>query len=44
MPQKQAVSGTVAGNDQGVGFRAMIMKQAIVYNLAGPRRTSPTTL
>jgi acylphosphatase len=33
--QKQAISATVTGNDQQVGFRAMIMKQAIEYNLAG---------
>jgi acylphosphatase len=33
--QKQAISGTVAGNDQHVGFRAMVMKQAIANNLAG---------
>ena len=32
---KAAISGTVTGNDQHVGFRAMIMKQAIEYNLAG---------
>src|SRR5580692_3987886 len=37
MPQK-AVSATVTGNDQRVGFRAMIMKQAIAYNLAGSAR------
>ena len=30
-----AISATVTGNDQGVGFRAMVMKQAIEYNLAG---------
>ena len=30
-----AVSGTVTGNVQEVGFRAMIQKQAIKYNLAG---------
>ena len=30
-----ALSGVVTGNDQHVGFRAMIMKQAIEYNLAG---------
>jgi acylphosphatase len=30
-----AVSGIVTGNVQGVGFRAMIQKQAIQYNLAG---------
>jgi acylphosphatase len=33
--EKQAISATVTGNDQHVGFRAMIMKQAIEYNLAG---------
>ncbi len=33
--QKNAISATVTGNDQHVGFRAMIMKQAIKYNLAG---------
>jgi acylphosphatase len=35
MPQKQAISAIVSGNDQHVGFRAMVMKQAIEYNLAG---------
>jgi acylphosphatase len=30
-----AVSGTVTGNVQQVGFRAMIQKRAIQYNLAG---------
>src|ERR1043166_2234078 len=35
MGQKQAISATVTGNDQHVGFRAMIMKQAIEFNLAG---------
>ena len=34
--KKEAISGTVTGNDQHVGFRAMIMKQAIEYNLAKP--------
>ncbi len=38
MPQKQAISATVTGNDQHVGFRAMVMKQAIEYNLAGVAR------
>ena len=32
---QQAISATVTGNDQEVGFRAMVMKQAIEYNLAG---------
>ena len=31
----ESILGTVTGNDQHVGFRAMIMKQAIEYNLAG---------
>jgi acylphosphatase len=35
MQQKSAILATVVGNDQQVGFRAMIMKQAIEYNLAG---------
>jgi len=35
MQQKQAISATVTGNDQRVGFRAMVMKQAIEYDLAG---------
>ena len=41
MHQKQAISGTVTGNDQHVGFRAMIMKQAIAYNLAGDAKNEP---
>jgi acylphosphatase len=32
---QQAVSATVTGNDQEVGFRALVMKQAIEFNLAG---------
>jgi acylphosphatase len=35
MQQEKAISATVNGDDQQVGFRAMIMKQAIKYNLAG---------
>jgi acylphosphatase len=38
LQQKKAILGTVTGNDQHVGFRAMIMKQAIKYNLAGYAR------
>lgn len=38
---KGAISGTVTGNDQHVGFRAMIMKQAIEYNLAGFAKNLP---
>jgi len=32
---QQAVTATVTGNYQEVGFRALVMKQAIEYNLAG---------
>jgi acylphosphatase len=39
--KNQAISGTVTGNDQHVGFRAMIMKQAIEYNLAGFTKNLP---
>jgi acylphosphatase len=38
MPKKEAVEATVTGNDQQVGFRAAVMKQAIEYNLAGSAR------
>jgi acylphosphatase len=41
MKEKEAISGTVTGNDQHVGFRAMIMKQAIEYNLAGFAKNLP---
>jgi acylphosphatase len=39
-PESQAVSGIVTGNVQKVGFRAMILKQAIKYNLAGSARNT----
>ena len=39
--EKAAISGMVTGNDQHVGFRAMIMKQAIEYNLAGFTKNLP---
>ena len=39
---QQAVSGTISGEKiQKVGFRAMIQKQAIMYNLAGAARNNP---
>jgi len=41
---KEAISGTVTGNDQHVGFRAMIMKQAIEYNLAGFAKNLPNDI
>jgi acylphosphatase len=37
----EAVSGSVSGNVQRVGFRAMILKQAIEYNLAGSAKNNP---
>ena len=40
-PEPQALSGIVTGNVQKVGFRAMILKQAIKYNLAGSARNTP---
>ncbi|HLN07946.1 MAG TPA: acylphosphatase [Xanthobacteraceae bacterium] len=39
--EPQAIAGTVSGNVQKVGFRAMILKQAIEYNLAGSARNNP---
>ena len=40
--QQQAFKGTVSGaNIQKVGFRAMIQKEAIMYNLAGSARNNP---
>ena len=38
MAKQEAVEATVTGHDQQVGFRAMVMKQAIEYNLAGSAR------
>ena len=39
---QEAVSGTISGEKiQKVGFRAMIQKQAIMYNLAGAVRNNP---
>ena len=41
--QEEAITATVIGeNIQKVGYRAMIQKQAIKYNLAGYARTTPT--
>jgi acylphosphatase len=40
--QQQAITGTVTGAAiQKVGFRAMIQKQAIMYDLAGAARNVP---
>ena len=41
--QQEAVTGTVSGEAiQKVGFRAMIQKQAILYDLAGAARNVRT--
>jgi acylphosphatase len=41
-PEKQAITATVSGAQiQKVGFRAMIQKEAIMYNLAGSARNNP---
>jgi Acylphosphatase len=40
--QQEAIAGTVSGQQiQKVGFRAMIQKHAIMYNLAGYARNNP---
>jgi acylphosphatase len=40
--QQEAITGTVSGEAiQKVGFRAMIQKQAIMYDLAGAARNVP---
>jgi acylphosphatase len=41
MKHEQATSATVTGNGQQVGFRAMVMKHAIQYNLAGTAENEP---
>lgn len=41
---KQAVLATVTGDDQQVGFRATVMKQAITYNLAGVAKNDPNQI
>jgi acylphosphatase len=41
--EQEAITATVMGEMvQKVGFRAMIQKQAIMYNLAGYARTTLT--
>ena len=42
--EKVAVSAVVTGNDQRVGFRALVMKQAIRYNLAGTAKNAPDNI
>jgi acylphosphatase len=44
MSQQKAISATVTGDDQKVGFRAMVMKQAIECNLAGGAKNEPNMI
>jgi acylphosphatase len=44
MSQQKAISATVTGDDQRVGFRAMVMKQAIEHNLAGIAENQPNMI
>jgi acylphosphatase len=44
MTQQKAISAAVTGDDQKVGFRAMVMKQAIEYNLAGIAKNEPNMI
>ena len=39
--KNEAVEAVVKGQDQGVGFRALVMKQAIAYDLAGSAVNEP---
>jgi acylphosphatase len=41
MAKSEAAQATVEGQDQGVGFRALVMKQAIAYNLVGSAVNEP---
>ena len=41
MAKQEAIQAIVTGNDQQVGFRALVMKQAIEYNLAGSAVNDP---
>jgi acylphosphatase len=41
MPNERAIEATVTGHDQEVGFRALVMKQAIEYNLGGSAKNEP---
>ena len=44
MSKSEAVAATVTGKDEQVGFRALVMKQAIRYNLAGSALNEPNDL
>jgi acylphosphatase len=44
MGAEEAIEATVTGQDQQVGFRALVMKQAIEYNLAGSAQNDPNEI
>jgi acylphosphatase len=44
MSQQKAISAIVTGDDQKVGFRAIVMKQAIEHNLAGMAANQPNMI
>jgi acylphosphatase len=44
MSQQKAISAIVTGDDQKVGFRAIVMKQAIEHNLAGMAANEPNMI
>jgi len=44
MSKREAIAATVTGKDEKVGFRALVMKQAIRYNLAGSALNEPNDI
>jgi acylphosphatase len=44
MGKREAVAAIVTGYDEQVGFRALVMKQAIQYNLAGLAANAPNDI
>jgi len=44
MSKREAVAAIVTGYDEQVGFRALVMKQAIQYNLAGLASNAPNDI
>jgi acylphosphatase len=44
MSKQAAIQATVTGDDEQVGFRAAVMKQAIQYNLAGAALNEPNNI
>jgi acylphosphatase len=44
MSKRDALAAIVTGYDEQVGFRALVMKQAIQYNLAGLASNAPNDI